>query len=196
MPQNPFEHIPSNITRFRYENSFFGVKTTSKQTDFYIKNIETKTHFHFYTDNKKTGLVITNEIKRGTKEEHNQISIEKFQNALGEIIAEFWNGLERIESDNEYFQDRSIVLVTTPEIFLDKIKGRKAYFAHRFVAEELTFQELDPFESGFGVILDDVGNEIGLVFTRGGEIWHYDLMKLDELKVNFYKKHKELDFVN
>lgn len=188
--------IPDNVKRFRYENMFFGVNSKKEYFDFYVKNTETNSHLHLFKHGPELGLVFTKEDKRGTPEEHTTIVIEKFTLALSEIILEFLMGFERIEKDDHHFRGKLVQLVTSPEIFLDKIRERKAYFAHKSITHECNFEDIDSFQPGFGVIVDNDGNELGMLFSRGGEIWYYDLIKFKALEENFYKKHKELDFVN
>jgi len=187
--KNVFEQIPENIRRFRFVDDLLAVrKNNSGQVDLYIKDVNKKSHVHFYDDNGKSGLVFTKENRRGKHDEHTPIPDPiKFLDVIREFIIFTWNRAERMDIDNHMFTGTKLILYSLPELTLDKIRDRQAYFKQEFTVEELLFEKIDLHETKFGVILNRKGRETHLVFVRNGEIYSLAIKELNNMEKVFKK---------
>lgn len=187
--KNIFDQIPENIRRIRFDDDLLAVrKTDSGQVDLYIKDVNKKSHVHFYDDNGKSGLVFTKENRRGKHDEHTSIHDPiKFLDIIREFIIFAWNKVERMDIDNHVFAGTKVILYSLPELTLDKIRDRQAYFKQEFTVEESSFEKIDVHETKFGVLLDRKGRETHLVFVRNGEIYSLAMKELNNMEKVFKK---------
>lgn len=194
LENNLLDKIPKNIKRFRYENGLFVVKKSgTNDADFYVKNIENRTHMHFFENNKKVGMVLTREDRRGKEDEHRRIDPKQFLITLKDLFLSAWGLLERVETDDSTLAGKQVILCSVPRISFDGIRDRMAYFKHEIVVEEGNFEDIDTYQPRIGVIKNKRGQETDLLFIRNGEIYRWKLCELKKVEKKFKNEHKELD---
>ena len=182
LEENILDKIPKNIRRFRYENSLFAVKKADDNVDFYVKNIETHFHVHFFENNKNVGMCFTREDRRGKEDEHSRIDPKRFLMMLKDLFLSAWSLLERVEIDDPTLTGRRVTVCSIPHISFDTIRGRMAYFKHEIVVEEGNFEDIDTYQSRIGIIKNKKGQESDLLFIRNGEIYRWKLCELSEIE--------------
>src|SRR5437879_4168247 len=183
--ENLFENIPQNIRRFRYENSLIFYRKDNDSVDLYFKNIEEHSHIHFFDKNKKSGMVLTREDRRGKKNEHITINPETFLKSLGNACFSTWSLIEWIDPQDPNLKGKIVTLCSIPRLVLDKIQGRKAYFKNEMNVEEMVFEDIDPYEMRFGTIQNKKGLETDALLVRNGEIYRLNVKEIKKLEKNF-----------
>ena len=180
--------IPKGIKRFRYENLFFSTYYDRNNSPRLImKNTEWDYHFDFFMNNNKPGIVLTRENRRGAKNKHVLIDVEKSLQKIGEIHLEFWKLLEYIDKNDHRYVGQLVDLCTPPNLFHSKTKQRKAYIDQDIVYSTEKFEEIDSHEPRFGTISDKNGNEVELLFIKNGQIFGIEISKLSEMEQKFSK---------
>jgi len=177
-----FDKIPSRITRFRYENSLMAIKKRDPdRADFIMKNVDEHSHIHLYGKENDVHMIFTREDRRGKKNEHKSIDINKFLLTLAKVYQTVWMILERIETDDLRFQGCKVTLCSIPQLQFDRIRDRKAYFSHRINKLETSFENIDSYEIGFGCVYDEKNHETDMILTRNGEIYHLNIKELKKI---------------
>lgn len=185
MNKDLLDEIPNNVKRFRFENSLMWVGKDDSIIDVYVKNVDENFHIHFFAKDEKTGMAITREDRRGEPDEHAHVNPSEFLTVLKDAVISTWKILDQINPKDPSFSDKKTILYSIPEISLDRIKSRKAYFKQDFMVEETVFDKIDVHQTKFGSILDEKERETHLVFIRNGEIYGLDLKKLDQVEKVF-----------
>lgn len=185
-----FDKIPDDVKKFRFENGLVWFKKhADENVDFYIKNIDEDFHMHFFTQDKKTSVVITRENRRGKDDEHKSIDPDELLSSLKNVVIEGWKILERVDPTDPNFIGKKVVLFTIPEISLDTISGKKACFKQNYTMEESDFQSIDLHKIRLGSIRDENDHETDALIIRNGEMYRFNMDELKKLEKKFDHDH-------
>jgi hypothetical protein len=172
--------IDKNVRVFRFADGLFKI-LNEENASFIMKNIAEQKHYHFYQKDGKPYLLLTLEKTADNKKAHIEIDINKMLEVIGTMLYEVFKNLERIEPSDTRFTGKKVVLASYPTMFVDEVKRKTAYFAQEYVETETVFEEIAAFETAFGAILNEKGEETDMIFVRNGEIHRLDLHEINEI---------------
>jgi len=172
--------LDKNVKVFRFADGLFKI-INKENASFIMKNITEQKHYHFYQKDGRPYLLLTLEKTPDNKKLHIEIDIKKMLEVIGTMLNDILKDLERLYVNDSRFAGKKVILASYPTMFVDEVKRKTAYFEQEYIETETLFEEINTFETAFGAIINEKGEETDIVFVRNGEIYHLDLQVMDEI---------------
>ncbi|WP_048196854.1 hypothetical protein [Candidatus Nitrosotenuis uzonensis] len=179
--------LDKSVRVFRFADSLFKV-LNEENASFIMKNVTEQKHYHFYQKDGKPYLLLTLEKTPDNKKVHIEIDIKKMLEVIGTMLYAVFKNLERIETTDARFTGKKVALASYPTMFVDEVKRKAAYFTQEYIETETVFEEIETYETAFGAILNENGEETDMIFIRNGEIYRLDLREIAEITQKYEKE--------
>jgi hypothetical protein len=177
-----FSKVPDNIRKFGIGGGYMSCrKRVDNKVDFIAGRDHEYSHVHFFEDNDKLCMQLTNELKRDTPEEYRRIDVDAFLKLLADMTRKVLDALESMNLDDSRYARKKVVLTTLPRIHLSEIKRKKAFFVLLTEPRECRFGEIDMNIPQIGVVKGCFGKELALIFVGKGKIYALSVKKLEQI---------------
>ncbi|HEX9677281.1 hypothetical protein [Nitrososphaera sp.] len=170
--ESAFEMVAPNITDFRYEDAFFGIKTRKhNKIDVYAKNVHSDFRLHLYMNDRECGGVITREPTATTPKSHGEpFVVLDFLRVIAEPLKDLIGSIEQVSREDRRFSGKDVQLVTFHKFRFCCVRKGMAYIEPDVEYREYKFDNIDLDLPQIGVMKGWLGRETALIFVGRGEL--------------------------
>jgi hypothetical protein len=175
--EDAFDHVGSDITDFRYEDAFIGIKKNKEnKIDVYAKNVQSEYRLHLYINDSEQGAVITREPTPTRPKGHSEpFTVEELLRPFVKPLEDLLSNIEQISVNDRKFAGRQVVMASIHRIRFIRTKKDAVYFDPDVEYRISKIADIDQHLPQVGVMKGWFGREIALVFTANGSVHILDM---------------------